>query len=138
MTTTICRFALPEDHKMPKLQFEIEDGFVVLRAPPGVEIIAQCRYLHCTNAVTIGARGTVLKYCVVHSDYHKQMAKANYQSHKKKIQQGICCKPGCENPCAGKQKGFGIFCKDHADVNNRSSKEAYRKRMGRNLETDKC
>ena len=130
MTTTICRFLLPGDYKIPKLQFDIEGGVVVVvRAPPSLKLLEFCQHLQCTNGVTVGARGTVLKYCTVHKEYYQRMAKKIYMSHKRKIELGVCSRHGCVKPCGEKKAGcVGIFCKQHADANNLSSKAAYKKR----------
>lgn len=132
--TTICRIAIQNEAAIPKISYEVEDGFLVIKGPDNVAILDSadlCQYLRCRKKVTIGAKGKPLKFCHEHNEYFKQKQKENYQHHKEKNESGLCRIHGCTErraPLKANHNKLGQCCVKHAQEKNERVQLANKKR----------
>jgi hypothetical protein len=121
--TTICTIAI-QDSAIPDINYEIVDGFLVVKGPKNLIITDSsdlCQYLRCREHVTIGQKGCPLKFCHEHNEYLKQKQRENYRRHKRKNESGLCMHHGCNETRAATKSNpnrLGQCCVKHAHERN--------------------
>lgn len=128
----LCRIPLLDNNILPKLDYTIQDGYMIVRVPVGTPVYDTdelCRYQRCRNLVTTGAHEQALQYCNEHAEYSRKMQKQNYENRKRKMEAGYCVRHGCFNPRAPTKRssGFGRCCLEHAAQSAAKAKLMYRK-----------
>jgi hypothetical protein len=130
--TTICRIAI-QDSVVPEINYEVEDGFLVIKGPANLTISDSsdlCQYLRCRKHVTIGRKGCPLKFCHEHNEYLKQKQRENYNRHKRKNESGLCMHHGCSErraPTKSNPNRLGQCCAIHAREKNERVQAANKK-----------
>ena len=129
----ICRIPLKSGENVPQLECVLEDGFMVVCAPPSVEIvdaIELCQHMRCRTHVAKGVNGQNLNHCEEHAAYYRSMQRQNYTKNNLKNELGLCAYQGCNNLQAQNRKtgNVGRCCTEHAEKLNQASKTAYKRR----------
>jgi hypothetical protein len=140
--TVVCRIPLQNGTApLPSLECTVENGCMVVRAPPELTILDTddlCQYTGCRMKVSTGKSGQRLTYCAKHSEYSRRMQKENYARQKLRNMSGLCARRDCNKPRSEnkhKPGSLGRLCADHANELNQRSKHAYHRHKHKRQKT---
>jgi hypothetical protein len=138
--TAICRIYLQPNHAPPKLDYIIQDDYMIVQVPPNTPIFDTtdlCQYPCCRQHVATGMHSQKrLHYCDEHSQYARRMQKINYRRQSEKIKTGLCARRDCTNRRAPNKKKLGTMgrcCTEHARQSNERAKLSYQRRKIKRL-----